>query len=192
MRDVLDVFATNASDASIGIEIEIALGHAEATLRQVGGLNVAPLLVLVDVESEKWPDLQRTLSERDVHHVVGVPDGVDAGELGVERMNALPLDLYGVHRRRPEVTDFLSVASRGGVGRGRFLVDLAQIDVQLLADLVANTPRRFRGRDRMPLEPATIGILEEVDGWADGGVQIGGEEVAGGGGGRGGGGVRGD
>src|SRR5689334_20190443 len=126
-------------------------------------LYVAALLVLVDIESEERTHLERTLGERDVHHITWRFDGGDPRELGVERMNALLLDTSGVHRRRPEIAALLRVASRRGLRRRRLLVDLAQVYVQLLADFITDSPRRFGRRNRMPLEPATICVLEKVD-----------------------------
>ena len=142
-------------------------------------LNVAVPLILIDVEAEERTDLQRALRERDVHYVARRFDRTDPRELGVKRVNALLLDLRGIHRRRPEITDLLRIASRRSRRCGRLLVDLAQVHVQLLAHFVANAPRRFGRRNRMPLQPAAVRVLKEVDRRANGCVEVSGEKVAG-------------
>jgi len=65
------------------------------------------------------------------------------------------------------------------VGRGGLFVDFAQVHIELLTNFVADAPRCFRRRDRMPLQPAAIGVLKEIDRRTDGGVEIGGEEITG-------------
>ena len=70
---------------------------------------------------------------------------------------------------------------------GRGLADRAQPCVQLLVDLVADAPGRFRLRDRMRLQPSAVRVLEEVDARIHRRVEVGGEEILWRRGGRGGG-----
>ena len=124
-----DVFLADPRDPGVGVEIEIALRQSQSTLTEMSGLHIGFLLVLIDVKAEERSHLQRALGECDIHHIARRLDRVDPPELDVERMNPLLLDLRRVHRRRPEISDLLRVASRRGRGCRGLLVDLPQVHI---------------------------------------------------------------
>ncbi len=176
-RDVVDVLGADLGDALLGVEVEVALGQAQAALADVHRHRVAGLVVLADADAEQAAHADRLEIEDRVDRVGRRGDGVDARELPAQRRRAEALGQRGVHRRRPEVADLLLVAARRGLRLRRVLVDRAQARVELLVHRVADAPGRFRRRDRVRLQPAAIGVLEEVHARVHRPVHVRGQEI---------------
>ena len=141
------------------------------------GHLVAFLFVLLNEEIEEDIHSQRLKREPDIERILGVGDAVKAIEFGLQRHHALLLRFSFVHRRRPEIADFLFIRSGRCFLLSGCFVNCAELNVKLFANKIADTPCGFRGRNGILPDPASIRITEEVVAGIDGGVHVGDQEV---------------
>ncbi len=109
--------------------------------------------------------------------VLRIGDPIDLPEQVDQRRSAQPIGFGAVHAGGPEVADLLLVGAVGGIGLGGFLVDAAGLLPQFLHDQVADAPGGFGAGDRVGLDPASVGEIEEVVTGVHRAVDVGGEEV---------------
>ena len=141
------------------------------------GHLVAFLFVLRNEETEEGIHAEGLKREPGIQRILGVGDFVNAIEFGLQRHHTLLLGLRFVHRRCPEIADFLFIRSGRCFLLGGCFVNCAELNVKLFTNKIADTPCGFRGRNGILLDPASIRITEEVVARIDGGVHVGDQEI---------------
>src|SRR5262249_47325677 len=96
-RDVSNVFLPGVSHALLRVEIEIAIGQAEATLGEMDRHHLAVLLILAYRETEESVHPERLQREGCVESALRGFHRVDALKLGLQRDESELLGFGGVH-----------------------------------------------------------------------------------------------
>ena len=107
-----DVFAADARDPALLIEVEIAVRQTETPLPKVNCHPGAVPRVLIDPNGEERVDTQRLQRKGDVECLGAARDSVYAVEFLLERPDSETLSAGLVHRRAPEVADLPPIPAR--------------------------------------------------------------------------------
>ncbi len=166
-----------------GAGVVVALGKAETALINDGDLLGGVFEVLLFAEAKEDVDVV-ALELAGERGEVGLGDGADLIEEGLDGSEALLVDERGIHAGGVVVADFLLVGSAVGIGRGVFgedAVELLGVDVVEGVELV---DAGLVGGDGIVGGEVAAGVLVEVGagvgGFVDGcGVECGGGEVVG-------------
>ena len=173
------------------VKIVVARRQPEAALRKVEDVGVALLLVRLHAPAEErraWRGIGsarvvRRGNEPVMEHgdhpdqVVHGRDGVDAGEVGLDRFQAGRLNGGGVHRRGIKIADLLRErAGLAGLGGGLLQHALDEVAVALIK-LIETAPARLVGGNLRGLVPVAGGVARKVDARIDGQIHVGDAEA---------------
>ena len=155
-RDVLRVLRAELLGLVVGLRVVVAVGQTQTPLGGSRDHFARVLAVLLRAETEERAD-SVGLQARQLHPQIGeVLNLLDARQFRRERLRAGGFDRRFIHAARVEVADFLLLRAGRGLLRGEPFQDLPHRHAVSLGQLGEGAPVRVLGRDRIPLQPASV------------------------------------
>src|SRR5262249_56248462 len=162
LGQVLTVLVPNLLRLLVGLYVVVPVGKAEPALAD-GGDDLAGILsVLLGSKGEKGRHSPR-LETRHFRFEFGEAlDFLDPSELGFDRAGSGGFDRSLVHAARVEIAELLLFRARGIFLLRELLQYLAQRLTVSVGELGKRAPSGELGRDRVLLQPASVGVLVEI------------------------------
>ena len=183
--DVGAIFRLQGGAALVSLQIVVAVGHAQAALKEVGSILLGMVEVRRDPDSEdvvgvevrhvEWIDIGPQLTAEESRQRSLVGQRRDRGEFGFDRFLPLGLDPRFVHEGQVVVADLarVGVGSALGAGGSRLLDQLLGAPIGLFGEDGERAEGSAVRRNLGGLQPGTVGVGEEIVARGDGAIDSG-------------------